>query len=553
MKSLYSILAVAAMGFCLASCGNGMVSAPVDGATEKTPITPAWGFRHIVWEDNINTSDGARAIVNGYLEHNIPVGGVIIDSPWSTAYNDFNWDTARYPDYRELIAELNGKGVKVILWLTGAVDSVSSDTPVMKCDTYDYVAENNFAINDNEPSHWWKGDGLHVDFTNPEAREWWFSQLDKVFVDGVYGFKVDQAEMYFGDTVNTSIGKMTNEQFRPYYYDAMFDYVTSRSELGMTIARPYSYQGGFAASVAKLNMGWCGDFSGDWEGLKSQLDNIYRSAERGYSAPGCEVAGFFREGASKEEFVRYAQFGAMTAVMINGGSNGAFTHHLPWYHGEDVETIYRWCVTFHDALIPYMFSSVVDSHLYGGSLLKETSLEQMSHKLGRSIFTKVIAEPDGKASFTLPADGKWADFWTGEVYGPSTKIETVYALDRFPLFVKVGDIIPMHIGNDVTAVGDDSMQGSEVFLVYADGQANSSLVYHAPQGEGTQYKDIRVSYDGAKSTVKIKGSEKPCVVVMRGMTEVSEVRGADSWDFDAEGSELTIRVNDASSATLRIK
>ena len=45
---------------------------------DNPPITPYWAFGHIVWEDSINTSAGARQLVNGYLEHDIPVDGIII-------------------------------------------------------------------------------------------------------------------------------------------------------------------------------------------------------------------------------------------------------------------------------------------------------------------------------------------------------------------------------------------------------------------------------------------------------------------------------------------
>lgn len=96
------------------------------------PITPAWAFRHVVWEDSLNTSAGARNIVDGYLEHDIPVGIVIIDSPWSTSYNDFNWDRQRYPDAEKMITDFKNKDVKVILWLTGCVNNKCKDTPLDK-------------------------------------------------------------------------------------------------------------------------------------------------------------------------------------------------------------------------------------------------------------------------------------------------------------------------------------------------------------------------------------------------------------------------------------
>ena len=57
---------------------------------------------------------------------------------------------------------------------------------------------------------------------------------------------------------------MSNEEFRAYYYDAMYEYTVKKNPQGIIIARPYSHQGGYAASVEKMNMGWCGDLSGDW-------------------------------------------------------------------------------------------------------------------------------------------------------------------------------------------------------------------------------------------------------------------------------------------------
>lgn len=67
------------------------------------PVTPAWALGHIVWEDSLNTQCGAQRIVNEYLKRDIPVNAVIIDSPWSTAYNNFEWDSSRYPSHDKMI------------------------------------------------------------------------------------------------------------------------------------------------------------------------------------------------------------------------------------------------------------------------------------------------------------------------------------------------------------------------------------------------------------------------------------------------------------------
>jgi len=40
------------------------------------------------------------------LDRDIPVGAVIIDSPWETRYNTFEFDSNRYPDAEQLITNL---------------------------------------------------------------------------------------------------------------------------------------------------------------------------------------------------------------------------------------------------------------------------------------------------------------------------------------------------------------------------------------------------------------------------------------------------------------
>lgn len=507
---------------------------------ENPPITPAWAFRHIVWEDSLNTSEGAKEVVDSYIRRGIPVGSVIIDSPWSTSYNDFNWDRMRYPDAEDMIGYFKNKNVKVILWLTGAINNKCKDTPLQKGDTYDEAVMKNYGINDSKPHEWWKGEGIHIDFTNPEATEWWYSQLDKVFIDGVYGWKVDQGEYWFGDTLKTSKGFMSNAEFRPYYYDAMFDYTVNRNPAGLIIARPYSHQGGCAASKGKLNMGWCGDFSGDWEGLRHQIDNIYTSAANGYGSLACEVGGFYMKRSTKLQLIRYAQFGCMTSAMINGGENGAFTNHLPWYHGEDAEKIYRTCVVLHEELVPYLFSSSVNANLEGGSLIRETNQVQQSHCLGKCLFTKALTSGDSNAEFILPSGDEWIDCWTGEKFAGGTRIEAMYPPERFPLFVKSGSIIPIEPAQgSFWASNLVKADKKRTFLIYPSG--NKQAVLHLPKGEGVDYDNYTVCYDSDSKHLSIKCPAHETVnVIIKGIGKVKGISGGSLIGNNPQTGDLAL-------------
>ncbi|MHC4157321.1 MAG: TIM-barrel domain-containing protein, partial [Planctomycetota bacterium] len=99
------IISVLAMVFTTIACSNRSGATPSTRLQEAQgllagppPICPRWAFEPWVWEDNKNTQQAVLALVKGYRDRDIPVGTIIIDSPWETAYNSFDWDKQRYPE-----------------------------------------------------------------------------------------------------------------------------------------------------------------------------------------------------------------------------------------------------------------------------------------------------------------------------------------------------------------------------------------------------------------------------------------------------------------------
>ena len=517
---------------CLCSTiAVGLVSCAPKGEP-LVPVTPAWALGHIVWEDEFNTRDSLLGLVRQYQEHNIPVDGVIIDSPWSTAYNDFIWDTRLYPEPHDMLSELDRQGVHSLLWLTGMVNTVSNDCPVDKSANFDEAVAKGYTVNGGEVFEWWKGRGAHIDFTNPEAVQWWYGQLDRIMTGGVYGFKVDQGEIGLPDSVRTHIGTISQREFRHYYYDAMYDYVVSRRPgTGAIVARPYSFQGdGDCASRGKLSVGWCGDFTGEWSGLRHQIQNVYRSARDGYGAVGVEIGGYFGTPPGKEELIRYTQFAALTASMINGGGHGPFENHLAWWHGPDAEKAYREAVSLHKMLVPYFFSTLVDCGKGGEPLLRQVNLQEESHLLGNDLFTKAITCEGGTVQFTLPREGRWVDWRTREIFEPGTVISRTYGLDEFPLFVREGSIIP---------VMDDGC----LTLLITPGPTAVQARFHLPLGEDTSFTDCRVSFDPVKGRINIKADTSGSWrIILNGVDSAGRISGCTESRYDPGTRQLSIGV-----------
>src|SRR5262249_44323192 len=114
----------------------------------------------------------------------------------------------------EMMTFLQTHGLKVICWLTPLVNNVSKQGEVpgqaARAATFDAGVAGHFFVQDaaGQPLvvHWWKGQGGAVDFTKPEARQWFLAQLQQLVdqskvvtasgasVPAIGGFKTDDGE-----------------------------------------------------------------------------------------------------------------------------------------------------------------------------------------------------------------------------------------------------------------------------------------------------------------------------------------------------------------------
>jgi alpha-glucosidase (family GH31 glycosyl hydrolase) len=498
---------------------------------ETPPIIPNWAFGHWIWEDERNTREAVETLTEGYLNHNIPVSAIILDSPWMISYNDFKPDTLRYPGLPDMIDNLHNKGIRVLAFYTGCINSTTTDARQGKCETFDYVVNNNYAINQNRESRWWKGMGVHYDPTNEKAKAWWHTKVDNLHSLKFDGAKIDFGFAFFGDSILTSKGLMLNREFGYQYYNDAFDYNTLLNNEFVSFTYAWSNIG-LTGFPSKSHVNWVGDFRGDWNGIKDQLRNIYLSANYGFSGIGCEIGGYQGVPSNKEQFIRYTQLASLCPVMINGGSLGAFAHHLPWNYDEETVSIYRKFVALHYELSYYLFSASVDAHLNQSTILKNCSIEQESHLLGDHIFVKVISDSFPKTIIRLPASGKWVDLWTDSIHEASSLIEKEYSLNQYPIFIKNGTILPLKVTGSLWQHGNENGKDKLTFLIYPD--SISSFLFHKPVGNGIDYTDIQVSFDSSRGIISINSdTSEDFIFLIKSQHLPKSVNNVSKWEYNA--------------------
>ncbi len=437
-------IAALAVAFAVTGCRRSD-DGPADDPP-PVPPWPEWAFQHWVWEDE-STQDSAIALVEDYLARDIEVGAIIIDSPWETGYNTFEWDPALFPDPQGMIDRFHALDVRVMVWITPAIN-----TDVVPL--YDEAASAGYfmlAEEGGEPAvvDWWKGQGSLIDYFNPDAVAWWHGRMDPVLDLGIDGWKTDGLDFaaLIADYSPGAGREVERLEYSHAYYRDFFAY--TRERLGddrLITARPNDTYGadigGDATAFAPVDInwaGWVGDQDPDFVGLQMALRNMYWSADYGYVAFGSDIGGYRQDGTAlgrtREAFIRWAQLGAFCPVMENGGSG----EHRPWMFDAETEAIYRDLVRLHHAMLPYLMEEGARAFADGRSLMTFLDREDYTYLLGPDIFVAPMLEEGTRRALTFPEDGEWQWLYGDHATfagGTTTTLDVPY--EAFPAFVRVG-------------------------------------------------------------------------------------------------------------------
>lgn len=431
---------------------SAMDSGDGDSASPEAPW-PAWVMEPWVWEDE-STQESATALVDGYLERDIPVGAIIIDSPWATGYSTYEWDLELFPDPQGMIDDFHAKGVKVFMWTVPGIN-------VEETELYNYAAERDWFMKTRADAEgpavidWWKGEGSLIDYFNPEAVEWWHGLVDKTLAYGIDGWKCDGLD-FSAIQAKYSPGAGRDVERIEYshaYYQDFHDY--TRDVLGedrVNTTRPVDNYGadigGEAVQFSPQDItwaGWVGDQDGTFEGLEAALRNMYWSDNDGYTVFGSDIGGYRDSdepnGRSKEVLIRWAQLGALSGIMENGGSGD----HRPWSYDEETTRIYRAFAKLRHNLVPYLMEEGGKAFAEKRGLMDFENIVTKAYMLGDDIFVVPVQDASGSVTVEFPA-GDWVfAFDPDEVFEGGSSTTMSVPITSYPLFFRegseVGDII----------------------------------------------------------------------------------------------------------------
>ncbi|NJP93450.1 alpha-xylosidase [Nonomuraea sp. FMUSA5-5] len=481
-----------------------------DLLTCRPSLPPKWAFG--TWISSgfcVDSQERVLARARTIRERGIPCDVLHLDTYWQADghWSELKWDATNFPDPDGMLAELDGMGFKVCLWMNPYISHLSP--------TFREAAEAGYFLK-NQAGQVYVADCWHgsfpacgiVDFTNPAATEWFKGLLRPLLRQGVAAFKTDFAEGVPSDAVayNGMSGADLHNVYTLLFNDVVAGVTREVNGHELVWARS-SYLGGQRHSAQ-----WGGDTYTSYAAMGSTI--------RGGLAHGLSGVPFWSHDAggftgrpTDDLYVRWTQFGALSPLLRLHGT----TTREPWEFPE-VEAEAVAALKLRYRLMPYLYSAAVEAARTGAPMMRALCVDfpgdpvawqaDLQYLLGRDLLVAPMTAPEGTRSVYLPR-GLWVDYWTHEVLEGARYVTVSKPLDQIPLFVRHGALIPVQEQRETVDVP------AEIALV-AFGGGDGTVEIHDADGVTIAV----ATRDGAELRVAVTGPKRVTGV------EIAPVAGA---------------------------
>jgi alpha-glucosidase len=456
--------------------------------TGKAPLAPKWALGYQQSRYSYMTADETRAVAAKLRADKIPTDVIWLDIDYQDKNRPFTVNTQAFPDMKGLVHDLGDQGIKLVT----ITDLHVAALPNQGYAPYDSGAKADAFVHNPDGSVYigpvWPGPSVFPDFTDAKVRKWWGTNFKAFVDDGIAGFWNDMNEPAVFDTPTKTMpldtvhhiagdGFATRDASHAEIHNVFGMENTRATYDGLRTLRPderafvmtrASYAGGQRYAVT-----WTGDNSSTWDHLKLSVHQLINLGLSGFSYAGSDVGGF-TGGPSPELLTRWFEIAAFTPIFRDHAAKGT-PRAEPWVDGPEQLAIRRRFVDERYRLMPYLYAVADQNALTGDPIIRpvfydypdalHASCDQsMSFTLGRDL---LIAPPPHMESpqdydVCLPSGG-WYNYWTGKAVtatggegvdagvaaeaqrgqgGGETRITETPALDRLPVFVRAGAIVP---------------------------------------------------------------------------------------------------------------
>lgn len=444
------------------------------------------------------------------------------------------------------------------------------------------------------------------DCYNPKARDIYWDYLNKgIFQLGMDGWWMDSTEPDHFNWKDSDFDRQTYlgsyRSVRNAYplmtVGGVYDHQRAETSDKRVIILTRS---GFLGQQRYASNVWSGDVQSSWDMFRKQITAGLNFSLTGMPHWNSDLGGFFagsyntngnasatRNPMYQELYVRWLQFGVFCPMMR---SHGADTPREFFWYGKAGEPVYDAlvdAVKLRYSLLPYIYSTAWEVSHRQSTFMRALYMDFLNDKntweigneymFGKAFLVapvlhaqytpeqkqNILKENEGwnkttnnqvnlslNVDFTqskemevyLPSGNKWYNYWTNENFDGGQKLKIKTSLDRIPLFVRAGSIIP--IGPDVQYTNEKKWDNL-IINVYPG--ADGTFTLYEDEGDNYNYEsgaytEIQMKWNDTKRilTIDARKGEYNGMLTKRNFT----IRTADGKEkvITYSGKKINVKI-----------
>ena len=501
------------------------------GLTGRPALPPPWSFG--LWlSTSFTTSYDEPTVtefVDGMASRDLPLSVFHFDCFWMREFQwcDFTWDDRTFPDPAGMLSRLKAKGLRICVWIN---PYIAQRSPL-----FAEGAREGYLLRKPDGEVWqtdkWQAGMGIVDFTNPDAREWYTSKLRALLDLGVDCFKTDFGERIPTDVVwSDGADPERMHNFYSYLYNqSVFELLRShRGEQEAVVFARSATAGG-----QQFPVHWGGDCESTFVSMAETLRGGLSLAMSGFGFWSHDIGGF--EGRPDPAvFKRWIPFGLL---CTHSRLHGSDSYRVPWLFDEESVEVLRRFTRLKAELMPYIYGQAVVAARDGMPVLRPMVAEfpddpacthlDRQYMFGDRLLVAPVFSSSGETSYYIPA-GTWTHLQTGATVRGPAWVHDVCDFQTVPVFVRPGSVLPIGSRDDRPDYAYDEDVTLRVYE-FADG-GRTTVTVPGPAAEVAAA--FEVARDGRTLTAtRLQGAVRWRLLVI-GQPEISVPADTDQCSIE---------------------
>lgn len=501
--------------FFMNGCGPDGVISEFRKITGKAVMLPKWAFGYIQSQERYETAEEILDVAGRYRKEGIGLDCIVLDwISWPDGlWGQKSFDPARFPDPAGMTRTLHEENIHFMISIWPNMDEKCENRKEFK-DADLLLPQVNIynAFDEKARKLYWKQASEGLFKYGIDA--WWCDNSEPICPEWMENVRPENAVNYsrYCEMVGGHIPATMMNAFGLFH--AMGIYEGQRSECPSKRVVNLT-RSGYPSQQRYGTILWSGDISASWKTLKKQIAAGINFCASGMPYWTVDIGAFFVKNGSWwysdgeydrgyedpaycELFTRWYQWGAFLPVFRGHGTD--FRREL-WNFRRSEGGFYDAILAANRRryeLMPYIYSLAGNVYLNDGLIIKPLSFCFADDENTWEIFDQYMfgdrmmvcpvhspmyfgteGDVPGTRKVCFPAGCDWYDIDTGVRYEGGTYAEVDAPLEKIPVFVRAGSVIPM------TKAALSVAELSEEIVLH---------VYPGADGEFTLYEDAGDGY-----------------------------------------------------------